>query len=61
MLYLEVAVAEVDREALLPRVRHLRTVGVNGDGSISPARAIKPLLLQYVVLLLAQSVVQTST
>lgn len=45
LLYLKVAVAELDRQALLPSMRHGRTVGVNRDGGVPPAGAIKPFVL----------------
>lgn len=44
-MYLKVAIAKLDGQALLPSVRHGRTVGVNGGGGVPPAGAVKPLLL----------------
>lgn len=53
MRYLKVTVAKLDRQALLASGSHGRTVGVDGDGGVSPAFAVKFLVLENLVLLLA--------
>lgn len=58
-MHLKVAVTQQYRQALLPSVRHGRTVSVDGNGCVPPAGAITPLVLNDVELLLTQPCGQT--